>query len=273
MRKQALTAALIPGRPLVSGLLITLAMALEPRQAGAGETPSLAAQLAREGAPRGSRLEQLISENQNFELLPARELGDTLRIPLWLRVHWRKAHPEMRASPNDPTGGYPLVLKEVHEWMRKHPNFDQSTSSLELEGETYSVDANRRLSGPQSDPRSESDIRVNYLNPSKIVGASNNIGGTGQQAQWYSTDGGATWGQSYLPLASGDAFHSDPTVDWTSDGTAWSTTIGIDASGTALKMRAYRSANNGATWTLDGTFSGSQSAADKQMMWVDHGAV
>ena len=26
----------------------------------------------------------------------------------------------------------------------------------------------------------------------------------------------------YLPLASGDSFHSDPTVEWTSDGTAWS---------------------------------------------------
>ncbi|HSN88269.1 MAG TPA: exo-alpha-sialidase, partial [Thermoanaerobaculia bacterium] len=30
------------------------------------------------------------------------------------------------------------------------------------------------------------------------------------------------------------------------------------------------STNNGATWTLDGTFSGSQTNADKQIVWVDH---
>ena len=76
------------------------------------------------------------------------------------------------------------------------------------------------------------------------------------QAQYYSTDGGATWGQTNLPLASGDAFHSDPTVDWTSDGTAWSTTIGINSASTVLKVRAYKSTNGGATWTFDNTFSG-----------------
>ncbi len=76
-------------------------------------------------------------------------------------------------------------------------------------------------------PRSESDIRINFWNPLQVIVASNNIGGTGQQAQYYSGDGGLTWGQSFLPLFSTDSFHSDPTVDWTSDGTAWSTTIGI----------------------------------------------
>ena len=125
---------------------------------------------------------------------------------------------------------------------------------------------------PQTVSRSESDIRVNYWNPSKIIAASNNIGGSGQQAQFFSTDGGATWGQTTLPLQTGDAFHSDPTVDWTSDGTAWSTTIGINSAGTVLKMRAYKSTNGGATWTFDGTFSGTQTNTDKQMMWVDHSA-
>ncbi|MGY4348697.1 hypothetical protein ACVWXM_005164 [Bradyrhizobium sp. GM7.3] len=63
--------------------------------------------------------------------------------------------------------------------------------------------------------------------------------------------------------------HSDPTVHWTSDGTAWATTIGINADSTVLQMRAYKSADAGKTWTFDATFSGDQTAADKQMMWTD----
>ena len=67
----------------------------------------------------------------------------------------------------------------------------------------------------------------------------------------------------------GDSHHSDPTVDWTTDGTAWATTIGVDAGTTDLQMRAYRSDDGGKTWTFDGTFSGEQTSADKQQMWVD----
>jgi hypothetical protein len=63
--------------------------------------------------------------------------------------------------------------------------------------------------------------------------------------------------------------HSDPTVGWTSDGTAWATTIGINADSTVLQMRAYKSTDGGKTWVFDGTFSGDQTRADKQMMWVD----
>ena len=65
---------------------------------------------------------------------------------------------------------------------------------------------------------------------------------------------------------------SDPTVEWTSDGTAWSTTIGINAAETVLTMRSYKSTDGGATWTFDATFSGGLTNNDKQMMWVDHSA-
>lgn len=58
-------------------------------------------------------------------------------------------------------------------------------------------------------------------------------------------------------------------MEWTSDGTAWATTIGIDATATILKMRAYKSTDNGVTWTFDSTFSGTQTSTDKQMTWVD----
>jgi membrane-bound inhibitor of C-type lysozyme len=131
---------------------------------------------------------------------------------------------------------------------------------------------NVRTSGAQSVARSESDIRINPWNSSKVIAASNNIGGSGTQAQYWSTDGGVTWGQTTLSLASGDAMHSDPTVDWSSDGTAWSTTMGINSGQTVLKVQSYKSVNGGQTWTFDGTISGSQTNTDKQMMWIDHSA-
>ncbi|MFP5287171.1 MAG: exo-alpha-sialidase, partial [Thermoanaerobaculia bacterium] len=84
-------------------------------------------------------------------------------------------------------------------------------------------------------------------------------------------DGGVTWGRTTLPLQSGEDFHTDPTVDWTSDGTAWATTIGVTAGG-ATRIRAYRSGDGGATWTFDGTVSGDQKSVDKQQVWVDHSA-
>src|SRR5699024_2012520 len=149
---------------------------------------------------------------------------------------WRKNHPEAEYSAADPTGGYPHALKEVAEWMMLHqdlvpdqaddPRAPMVDDDFDAQEKT-TVSTNRRVSGAQTVPRSESDIRINFWNTSKIIAASNNIGGSGQQAQYYSSDGGATWGQSFLGLQTGDSFHSDPAVDWTSDGTAWSATIGI----------------------------------------------
>src|SRR5205814_9479665 len=39
-----------------------------------------------------------------------------------------------------------------------------------------------------------------------------------------------------------------------------------------LKVQSYRSSNGGATWSFDGTISGSQTNTDKQMQWIDHSA-
>ncbi|MEA2600672.1 MAG: xanthomonalisin [Acidobacteriota bacterium] len=263
--------------------LAALFLALFPAstEGAARAWPALGDQLRADAVVPRSALEALIAANQDFSLLRPEEAKDEIRIPLWLRVIWRRAHPELIYSAADPTGGYPYVLKEVHEWMVSHqdlkPGLPEKDAGPELDAEApgKSVDKSilageKRVSGPQTSPRSESDIRVNYWDPMKIIGASNNIGGSGMQAQFYSTDGGVTWGQTNLPLQPGDAFHSDPTVDWTSDGTAWSTTIGIDTSRSVLQMRAYKSVDNGATWTFDATFSGAQTNADKQIMWVDH---
>jgi hypothetical protein len=125
-----------------------------------------------------------------------------------------------------------------------------------------------RISGAQPAPRSESDIRVNYNDISKIIAASNDIGNF-IQAQFYSCDGGANWNQTTLPLAPGDSLHSDPAVDWTSDGTAWAFTIGI-APGLGTTLRGYKSIDGGANWTFDSTPSGTQNNVDREIMWVDH---
>ena len=239
-----------------------------------GRWPSMQEQLVDSHVIPGSALERLILENQDFSLLRSEEATDSLRIPPWLRVLYHKNHPHDRYLPHDPTGGYPLVLNEVWEWMLTHQDLKPGPGKQGvIEGNrSASETGEERISGAQSSPRSESAIRVNRNNTQQIIGASNNISASGMQAQFFSSNGGATWGQTSLPLVSGDAFMSDPTVDWTSDGTAWSMTIGIDSSQTVLTMRSYKSTNGGATWTFDNTFSGSLSNNDKEMLWVDHSA-
>jgi hypothetical protein len=239
--------------------------------------PTLQRQLAADRVVVGSRLQSLIESNQELDLLRPEEARDTLPVPLWLRVLWRKAHPEGSYSGDDPTGGYPLALKEVHEWMVSHQDLLPGLPALsgawveDETGEKIGIGhANQRISGLSSFPRSESDIRVFYGDRRKVIAASNDLGDSGTQAEYWSSDGGATWSRSELPLLSEDDFHTDPTVDWTSDGTAWSTTIGVTGGGDALRLRLYKSSDGGATWAGDSTFSGSQTAADKQMVWIDH---
>jgi hypothetical protein len=126
-----------------------------------------------------------------------------------------------------------------------------------------------RISGAQTFSVRESDIRVDFLNPNRIISASNARDASGAQLQCYSLDGGASWTQTRLPMVTGEIFHTDPTVDWTSDGTAWTMTIGMDSSMHGF-LRSYRSHNGGATWFFDATISAGQNKADKPMMWVDH---
>jgi hypothetical protein len=266
-------------------LLLVITALLTPRVAPAAPAwPSLAEQLRADAVIPHSALEALIAAHQDFSMLRPEEAHDKIPVPLWLRVIWRQAHPEANYSGADPTGGYPLVLKEIHEWMLSHQSLVPGEPDKDKDGRPEEDDAaaapvkslivagEQRISGSQTSSRSESDIRVNYWDPLKIISASNNISASGAQAQFYSTDGGTTWGQTTLPRQTGDAFHSDPTVEWTSDGTAWSTTIGINSAGSVLHMRAYKSVDNGATWTFDATFSGTQTNTDKQIIWVDHSA-
>jgi hypothetical protein len=247
-------------------LAVAIPVAVQPTQP---TWPTLTRQLTR--VRPGTALARLIRENQQFTLLRTEEATDRIPIPLWLRVQWRKTHAEFRYSPEDPTGGYPHVLREAWQWMLRHQDLKPAPAEVPVPPRVKRITAgaNQRISDG-TNRHSESDIRIDFANPLRVIGASNNIDGSGHQAQSYSADGGATWGFTTLPFTGSDAIHSDPTVDWTSDGTAWATTIGINAIGTILALRAYRSTDGGATWSFDSTFSGTQTATDKQMVWVDH---
>jgi hypothetical protein len=85
-----------------------------------GVRATLEDQLSESNVVRGSALEKLIQDNQDFHLLRPEEANDKIGLPPWLRVYWRKHHPETVYSGNDPTGGYPRVLKRVHGWMLRH---------------------------------------------------------------------------------------------------------------------------------------------------------
>lgn len=80
--------------------------------------PSLDEQLAAAGVIHGSALERLIRDNQDFAVLRPEEATDRLGIPPWLRVYFRKQHPD--GDYSGPGGGYPHLLRDVYEWMITH---------------------------------------------------------------------------------------------------------------------------------------------------------
>jgi len=84
--------------------------------------PAVEDQLREGDVASGSALEQLIRDNQDFDLLDPGEADDDVGIPLWLRVYWRKRHPDDNYSKVDPYGAYPEVLHHVYEWMLSHPD-------------------------------------------------------------------------------------------------------------------------------------------------------
>jgi len=86
------------------------------------EWPTLREQLAQAHAPAGSPLAQLIESNQDFSILRPEEAHDHLRLPPWLRVLYRRSHPNGDYSASNPSGGYPQYAWTAFEWMRLHPD-------------------------------------------------------------------------------------------------------------------------------------------------------
>src|SRR2546425_1149243 len=76
------------------------------RSAPRPDWPTLDEQLAAGKVASGTPLHQFILENQDFSLLRPEEATDDLDLPLWIRVYWRRLHPELEFPAGDPTGGY-----------------------------------------------------------------------------------------------------------------------------------------------------------------------
>jgi hypothetical protein len=270
---QALLMTFSSGGRWLAALVGVIACALPGAAAAAPAAvrwPTFVEQLAADRVPPGSALEHLIHENQDFSQLAPEEAHDDLGLPAWLRVAWRRHHAVPRI-PGDRSGGYPLVLQEAHEWLILHPDVRPVVLTPQLvSGSASALSENdeERSTGQQSGPRYESMVRIDPLHPNRIVGAANT--GVGPEQMFFSADGGATWGQTSLALTDNDTDDADPGVDWTSDGTTWTTEIGIALPQFVLKLRAYRSADGGATWTFDSTLSASGTASDKDMLWADH---
>jgi len=90
----------------------------KPGGRGGPRWPSLEQQLSALKVQRGSALEQLIKDNQDFSVLLPQEAGDGRPFPPWLRVYIRKTHPELSFS--GPQVEYPLILKEILSYMLRH---------------------------------------------------------------------------------------------------------------------------------------------------------
>ena len=103
-------------------------------QGGNAPWPSIEAQLAASKVIHGSALEKLIRENQDFQTLRPEEAQDKIRLPLWLRVYWRKHHPEANYSGKDPTGGYPLALRDLYLWMIRNQDLTAPQASAPKTG-------------------------------------------------------------------------------------------------------------------------------------------
>src|SRR5215213_7587281 len=153
--------------------------------------PGAEEQIAAAQIDPNSPLAQLIRENQDVEQLHPAEVAEMaaaepppgmapteIEVPPWMRVYWRKQHPESDYSAEDPTHGLPKALEQLAAWMLTHPTLESeppplpmaAAPSLQLEppparaapraaGEeavaiTPVVGLNLRISGAQTTPRS-----------------------------------------------------------------------------------------------------------------------
>ncbi len=97
-----------------------------PRDNQRAGWPELKEQLAIAQAIPGSALEKLIKDNQDVGMLdPSENPNDVWKLPLWIRVYFRKQHPEIEFR--GPGAGYPVALKEIHTWMLHHQDLAGAT--------------------------------------------------------------------------------------------------------------------------------------------------
>ena len=93
------------------------------------EWPSVEEQLREAKVAPGTALEKLILDNQDFHLLQPEEAHDDAGIPLWLRVYWRKNHPDIQHPTVNPGAGYPDILYDILARMLANPDLPWGTQA------------------------------------------------------------------------------------------------------------------------------------------------
>jgi hypothetical protein len=235
-------------------------------------TPQAAYQKWDVSVPEGTELDKLKKRYEARTLVQAMastDLQDQSPYPLWFRRYLRDQYPGLPVSgPYQ----YPRVGAQILEWMLAHPDLRSAEASPSRGAEraeaarTVIVGTNINITN-FNERNSESFIALDYLSPRFLIAGSNNISGSGRQKQFASSDGGATWSKTELPLAPGSSFQSDPAVAWTTDGTGWAATLGISAAG-SIRVQVFKSTDRGATWSFVKTVSTGNSN-DKELMWID----
>lgn len=236
------------------------------------------AQVSRENYParwevkvrEGTALAQIRDtyEKRRTIRLATTDLEDQSAQPFWFRAYLRDHYPDL------PTNGryqYPRVAQQILQWMLAHQDLQVPAAARARAAAVAvrSITVGSNINITNLDERnSESAVAVDPSNPQYLVASSNNITGSGRQKQFYSSDAGATWRTTELPLSAGVAFHSDPAVAFTTDGVAWAATLGINNTGTSVVVQVYKSNDHGATWTFVTTIS-TGTNNDKEMLVVD----
>ncbi len=233
-------------------------------------------------------------DDRNYELtladlalLPADERENSVPLPAFFRVELRKAFADldMNEGSRYPLsalnvflqnfGGYLINGKyyrgATNDASRYYVLLDQGEPSPEksagAKAETDFVSGDVRVTSPVG--AAESAIAINPTNTSQVIAGSN--GPRGSQRMHYSTDGGASWHQTELPLGGACC---DPTVEWSSDGRfAYTATLGCALF--LCDVWFYRSDDGGVTWnSLEDVTPGDPrrevaSSADREFLHVD----
>ncbi len=162
-------------KPLVTAALL-LAVVCLATDSGGGQPPPPGGQA--EKVRPGTALAKLVAEVQQH---PAAKIaaavmtntGHRIRsdIPTWLRAHYVRNHGHVLVAANapDPTGGFPLALDSLYVWMLRNQDLQPPPAPKVLAAAAVMVGQNLRISGQNSTPRSESDIRINFNNPRAIL--------------------------------------------------------------------------------------------------------
>ncbi len=201
----------------------------------------------------------------DLEFLAPNEAELSLTIPAFFRVKMRQHNPDMR---REGPVQYPLSAPEI---------FRQMFGGFLIDGKIYNrttrdeegvlhvivddsgvvekdfftrresefealVSGEARVTPPGSS--AESAVAIHPTDPNKVIAGVNGAGG---QIMHFSSDGGATWTASAaLPLG---ATCCDPTVEWSTDGTTAITTTLGNCGFAGCDVWAYRTGDDGATWT------------------------